>query len=257
MAPQFDRLLLEKVADEMNDVMGLNPPFEYGMLEDGTLIDAIADEATGKGKLKDAIRADDFVTEDAEKKTFTEEVKKFFVTIGVWNARKEAVIMPAAAEEQAENDRLEAGESTGSRKAGKKTEVPRSVAEHDMPPGQDAQGNNITEKEDTTVSTKTKAAAKKGTAKKATKKGRSTATQKKAATKKGTDKEMSCFGHRAGSGGARIDEALNSGKDFKAIVKSVGVEESRLRGHVQHLKAEHGVHVTFDKSGKTSIKKKK
>jgi len=100
MAEKFSREQLERVAAEMNDIMGLTPPMDFDAPDDGTLFDTIVDEARGRGEVKDAIRADDFKSDDPEKKVFSTDVHRFFVEAGVWNARTNTVVMavPAKAE---------------------------------------------------------------------------------------------------------------------------------------------------------------
>ena len=192
---KFERELLEQVAEEMNEVMGLVPQMDFAMLEDGTLLDTITMEAAGRGVIQDAIRADDFVSDDADKKVFTKSVQKFFVAAGLWDAKAEAIIMPAEydkkaapskpnKEETAAQAQLEEGETAPMKpaKAAKAKEKPAPK------PGKKTGRTAVPAKEEEEVMPK-KAAVKKGAAAKkgAAKTARGTATQKKAATK---DKEQ-------------------------------------------------------------------
>ena len=263
MAAKFRRALLASVAAEMNEVMGLTPPIQEDMADDDTLLTTICYEATGRGILKDAIRADDFDSDDSGKKTFTAPVAKFFADADVWDAEAQAPIMPAAAkaaaakksaepelplavEEQAEHDEMEAGETAGEElePVAKTKAVAKKAAAKTTKPAKAV----VAEKEAVVKTTKAAVAKKRAT--------KSVIATKKVTAKKAVcEAVLSCFGHREGSNGYKMDEAINAGKSLAAIAKAADVDEKRVRGHAQHLKAEHSVHVTFDEVGKVGVKK--
>lgn len=97
MKDKYSREELEGMAAEMNDVMGLTPFMDFNMPDDDTLYTTIVNEATGRGIVKDAIRADDFESANPEKRLFSADALHFFTEAGVWDADKKSVIMPKAA----------------------------------------------------------------------------------------------------------------------------------------------------------------
>lgn len=274
---EVSRKLLERVGTQMNDVMGLNPPIDVNMADDDTLLDTLRWEATGRGKISDAIRADDFVSDNPGKKLFAADVHKFFVDSGVWDDKKQVAVIgkktepkaaaqaaaPAESEEQPEvqdvEERLEVELEAQLDAKGQSAETPapqkaaRKKAGKAAPAAPAGQAPEA-KKEDTMKSAARGAVSRKtAVAKKRAAKG--TATQKKAAVKEKKEAVLSCFGHRDGSSGALMDEALNSGKTLAAVAKAAGIDEKRVRGHIQHLRADHSIQVHFDDTGKAVVKK--
>ena len=95
------------------------------------------------------------------------------------------------------------------------------------------------------VKATTEAAAKKVTSK-AVKGGKKVVAEKKAKVAG----DVSKFGgHRPGSGGFIMDAAIAKGGTIETIAKNAAVEVSRLRGHIQFLKANRGVTFTESKTG--------
>jgi hypothetical protein len=242
MAPKFRRALLASVAAEMNEVMGLTPLIQEDMADD-TLLTTICYEATGRGILKDAIRADDFDSDDSGKKTFTPPVAKFFADAGVWDAEAQAPIMPTAVKpraakaepvavdaepelpldacEQAEHDEMEAGEPAADPiKEVMKEKLKKSnvVKEKSTKPAK----AEVAEKEAVVAKT-TKAAVKTGvsrataTAKKRA--AKSVKAVKKVGVKKADAVEKDRFGIRVGSIQGKALEILATGKATMADVK--------------------------------------
>jgi len=122
-------------------------------------------------------------------------------------------------------------------------------------------------KEENKMATKKK---KKKKLKKLKKLEKSTTAKKKVAKKSTVPKsevEKSVYGHREGSQGEAMDEAIaaGEGKTLAKVAKAGGVEVARLKGHMKHLESEHNVRVIVDdndkitaiKTGKASAKKKK
>jgi hypothetical protein len=191
MARRFGRDLMERVADEMNKVMGLGPAIEPQDMTDAELLDRVVYEATGGGDVKSAVRNDDFTTADPEKLLFTDEAHQFFVDAGVWDAKAKTVIMPvhkkpaakpaaakSNAKEKAAHDTMGAGEETAT--AGQTDDAPESTDAEDEQGEQAAPVDQPVAKEEpvkTNAAAKTKGAAKAKTSK-------STATQKKAGVAK-------------------------------------------------------------------------
>jgi chemotaxis protein histidine kinase CheA len=84
--------------------------------------------------------------------------------------------------------------------------------------------------------------AKPETAKKETAKTDSKKPAAKAETKK-AGVGVSCYGHKLGSSGALMDEAIKAGNSLEKIAKSCGVSLQRVKGHICHLAKEHNVKV--------------
>jgi len=76
------------------------------------------------------------------------------------------------------------------------------------------------------------------------------------AAKKATGEISKFGGHRPGSQGFIIDGALAKGGTIETIIKNSGVESSRVRGHIQFLKAKRGVVFTESKTGVITATKK-
>lgn len=177
---KFSRKLLERVATQMNEVMGLDPAIDTQMPDDDTLLDTIVWEARGRDVVKDAIRADDFVSDDKDKKTFADDVHQFFVDAGVWDDENKVAVM--AAKKDGEKPAKDKKKSDAvDRKAEKKEEAASEdeAGDEQSEPeeGETEQVPTVTDKE-TTMSAKDKKAAAKKPEKKDTK------TEKKAAAKK-------------------------------------------------------------------------
>jgi type IV secretory pathway VirB10-like protein len=246
MAPVFKRSLLETVAAGMLDVMGLDPnPFErMDQMKDDVLLETLRYEATGRGVANDAIRADDFVSADAKKKTFAPAVAQFFADAGVWDTKACQVIMlfaddeqPAAGgEEQAAHDEMEAGENEDSPppaavpEKAKKSAKAKSAAATPAPPQTAVKAGKTkpaavappVEKEQEGVMAKTNAVSKKtATAKKRA--AKSVAATKKTAVKAGKAKaapaNLDAFGFREGSNTSKAVAFLAGGKHTMAEAK--------------------------------------
>lgn len=253
MAPKFSRELLKQVAAEMNDVMGLGPAIVADMMDDDTLLSNITWEATGGSEVKDAIRADDFSTNDPDKKLFSLAVQKFFADACIWDAKKKCVILTDAApaptvsaKEQAEQDEMDAGEEDNVKPAQAapvaETPAPRPAKNKSGKTASAAPTGKAPKKE---AVMRTQNAVAKEAVKKAAKKSRGTATQKKG---KNSSVEMSCYGHRIGSGAALIDTLVHQGRTAEAIADAV-VKEFKIKKATALTKVHAHVNAQIKKKG--------
>lgn len=255
----FKRDLLVQVAKEMNEIMQLTPPIDCdSMTEDETLQDVVMNNAIGGGNIKDAIRADD---------KFSEEVWTFFAESGVWDEKKKC---PIISREAKEHHRMEKDESTGDEKepaTGKGKPAPEQpenkLAGKAKAPAAPAKGKapaSEEEKEDTMAH----GAPNKRTLRDKKRQSRGTATQRNAATKKKEPKEQSRYGHRVGTGGARIDDLVYQGATIDKIASVMisefkvkkGSAENKVRAHLAQLKRL-GVKLTVSDKGKVETKTEK
>lgn len=201
MAKTFKRELLEKVAAELNEVFGLNPPIQADMPDDDTLLTTVVHEAIGKGVVNDALRADDFVTANPEKKTFSKEAHEFFIAAGVWDAKAQKVVMPAeycAQPEEGEAEaqtEMEAGEEAAPAPAAaaKKANKSKTKAAPAKPAAAEKEEPKVKEKTTAVRAaiTKKTATAKKRAAK-TTKTVKAPAQAKHISTPKGTGVGVLC-----------------------------------------------------------------
>lgn len=214
MVKKYDRAFLEKVAEELNDVMALKPAIEVTMPDDETLLEHIKYEATGGGKEKAAIRALDFENpEDPKAPVFSEKVADFLVEIGVWDRDEERVIMP------------------------KKSSEKEASAEEK--PVSDAKTEKKADEKDAKSETKEeKMSTKKPAVKKDAKKPAAKTTEKKAAAKKPVVKKAAASKEPKGpSNKLLVFQAWKHGKgetDVAKLVKHVkgGVTEGTVRGWI-------------------------
>jgi hypothetical protein len=174
MAKKYSREFLEQIAEEMNKVMALTPAMEVSMPDDDTLLDTIKYNATGGGHVEDAIRVKD---------KFSDKAWDFFEEVGVWDGKKNAIIMPDAkaskkAVKEIEQEELELVEDVPTPKQAKgKTGTKTAPIEEPKDEEEIVEEN---EKEEEEVSTK-----KTATKKTAVKAGKATKLKetKKAPTK--------------------------------------------------------------------------
>lgn len=263
MAKTFDRKLLEQVAAEMNHVMGFDETEAIKTDgDDGTLLDTLVYEARGRGVLKDAIRADDFASDDDQKKLFTKPVHDFFVEAGVWDDKTMSVVMAApAARSRAEKPsppaekkaaeqpgaeagaqaEMEAGEGEGGEFAPPAEKKPAAARKTAAAKPQAEAKASAGKKEDTTM------AAPKAGKKKAAKK----TTVKKVKT---TPANLDIYGFREGTARSQAMAMLATGKHTMADVK-VKIGDTFYGALKQVAKA--GFKVSKADDGKITITAKK
>lgn len=85
--------------------------------------------------------------------------------------------------------------------------------------------------------------SKKSTKPETTEKPAKAAKNGKPKAKTDEDGTKSVYGHRAGTQAATIDDMLFKGGTMKKMVSATGSSEGRIKGHINHLRKDHGLKV--------------
>lgn len=245
----MDRTILEKVATEMNTVMELDPPISVAGTDE-ELEKMVLDEATGHGDPTQGLRVTDFSNPENPAAVFSKEVADFFAQVGLWdkkhkrvrNKAKEVknkpVIQPEPIQQDVQTPEPEPQkEVVISQEKEKKADKPQKPEKKKK------------EKE-TTETMATKAAVKKGTAKKVTKtksKARQNAIEKAKVKKPAASTDA--FGFRAGSKTSQAIAYLN-GRTMGDAKKKFGatfyeaLNKIRSNGHTVKIADDKTITVT-------------